>query len=476
MSDEREFDRMVEEELSALPPPDEAVRKINPWRRAMGQIVWGYALTTMTLTFWRLDVLLPALGTLLLFLGFRSLRRENGWFAACWGLSLWELAAFALQWAWDAAARPPLPPAFTTARTLLMLVQLFCLWRGILAVRRAAGQGGRTWAAGALLVFRGALSALYLLGGSEVRFSGLTALAVLALFLCILASLFRLPALLDGAGYEVTAAPARLSVRAALALWVLVLGAGAALTVLLWGRYPLEWSPLPRGGGEAEEIRAQLEELGMPQWLLEDLPPEELARYEGALSAASRTDPTSSAIWEAGYREPEVTMAAVQLPGGSYRLICAFRWPEDVQVRGSDCLELWPPADHYQIRSLSGQLLCERGGETVRADHFSLEAGSAAREDPFFGPESLDGIYARLSFPLDGKQCRGWVAMDLIPASESVWIDSWLNYGHQKSWLNYPWQSALDFYLSGGLRDETFDRAQYSTLFHLEEDGTPCVW
>ena len=41
MGDDREFDRMLEEELTALPLPDDTVAEVNPWRRAMVRIVWG---------------------------------------------------------------------------------------------------------------------------------------------------------------------------------------------------------------------------------------------------------------------------------------------------------------------------------------------------------------------------------------------------------------------------------------------------
>ena len=48
MGDDREFDRMLEEELTALPLPDDTVAEVNPWRRAMVRIVWGIGLTTLT--------------------------------------------------------------------------------------------------------------------------------------------------------------------------------------------------------------------------------------------------------------------------------------------------------------------------------------------------------------------------------------------------------------------------------------------
>ena len=62
MGDDREFDRMLEEELTALPPTDEMARAVTPWRRAMGRVVWGTGLTTLTLDFWYLNYLLPAAG------------------------------------------------------------------------------------------------------------------------------------------------------------------------------------------------------------------------------------------------------------------------------------------------------------------------------------------------------------------------------------------------------------------------------
>ena len=62
---------------SSLPPDDGLVEEITPWRRAMKRALLGIALNLVTLNFWCLNYLLPAIGTLLLLLGFRALRREN---------------------------------------------------------------------------------------------------------------------------------------------------------------------------------------------------------------------------------------------------------------------------------------------------------------------------------------------------------------------------------------------------------------
>ena len=66
MTDERRFDDLLREDAAALPPP--AAGEINPWSMAMTRVLWGLGLITITLNFLYLDVILPAVGGLLLVL------------------------------------------------------------------------------------------------------------------------------------------------------------------------------------------------------------------------------------------------------------------------------------------------------------------------------------------------------------------------------------------------------------------------
>ena len=66
------------EEIIDSPPPADLSDDFKPWRIAMNRILWGTALTT--LNFWNLDVIMPAIGIILMLLGYRALRNENGWF------------------------------------------------------------------------------------------------------------------------------------------------------------------------------------------------------------------------------------------------------------------------------------------------------------------------------------------------------------------------------------------------------------
>jgi hypothetical protein len=85
------FDQQMIDQLSELPPPEEEIRKINPWSKPIGFITWGFILTTLHLNFIYLQYILPTIGVLLIFFGFRSLRNENKYFKAVWVLSIVKL-------------------------------------------------------------------------------------------------------------------------------------------------------------------------------------------------------------------------------------------------------------------------------------------------------------------------------------------------------------------------------------------------
>ena len=92
VENERNFESMLFADASALPPPQQ--EKVTPWHTAMCYILWGLGLTTITLHFLNLDVILTAVGAALLVLGFRILRRENA--PLRWGFRL-ALAALAVR-------------------------------------------------------------------------------------------------------------------------------------------------------------------------------------------------------------------------------------------------------------------------------------------------------------------------------------------------------------------------------------------
>lgn len=57
--------------------PDKVAAAVTPWKRAMGRVLAGTALTALGTNLWGLNYLLPGIGLVLMLLGSRLLRPEG---------------------------------------------------------------------------------------------------------------------------------------------------------------------------------------------------------------------------------------------------------------------------------------------------------------------------------------------------------------------------------------------------------------
>ena len=209
MSDDLRFDQLLREDASGLPP---AMADVNPWREAMWLVLWGMGLTTITFHFLYLDLLLPALGGILMVLGFRTLRQENKALRWCWRLSIVIAAVRSASFVLEAL---PVDVKYVPAyAVMVMTFALYIgLWRGMVGVSRAAGaEKPAAPAAGALVIFYVVLGALAFL-----KLEGwLAVLPVLIVYIVILRNLVKLARSLSDTGYAIHAAPVRLPSAAVL--------------------------------------------------------------------------------------------------------------------------------------------------------------------------------------------------------------------------------------------------------------------
>lgn len=152
------FEALLAQSVAEL-PPEEIVADVTPWRRAMNRILFGMALCAITLNFWCLNYILPAIGTVLLLLGFRTLRRENRWLGGCFAVTVIRAACFfatlilnttILQ---SAVFTPAVTTTLTVTNAVLLLALYFCFWRGLLAVQKKAGLPAQAGGALALIVW-----------------------------------------------------------------------------------------------------------------------------------------------------------------------------------------------------------------------------------------------------------------------------------------------------------------------------------
>lgn len=480
-SGDGEFDRLLEASLPD-PPPEEVTRAVTPWRRVMEQLVWGLALTGITLQAGGLQYWLPALGTLLCLLAFRALRRENPWLRAGWALSVARTGAVwavlilnAFLWRQTSPGQAVMA-VLSGASLLAQLGQLVCLWQGLDQVRRAAGRAQGT-GAGWLVVWYAGLYALAL-----VRYNGLLIpLAMIGAYLLILYRLYRLSQEMETTGYGLHPAPARLSDRALTVLLALVLALGLAVGYGFGGRIPMDWQPAqPSADPQAAAVRQELAAMGFPETVLADLTDQEVLACRGARRVVvSERDLSLTDFGIQGQQGAlHSTGVAVELPGEreQWKLFQHFQWVEPAPWWGTECIQLWPvygllPEGWAEAEPVSGRLLCEQNGQTMTAPYAYLGEQSYTATSVFWGEEQRRDVFASFSLPRNAENRRGYLTYAVKEVSDGWIVDSWMNYVHQTSAFQYPVCSALEACRSGntGL-NSAFALVQDALQFYPNDD------
>ncbi len=489
MTDHDRLDDLLTECFAELPPED-IVAGVTPWKKAMRRVLWGMGLTSVTLNFLYLQYILPTLGLVLGLLGFRAMRRENRWLSACFVLTALRLAGMVLSlvlnttiWDWGSWEK-----ALGIALLLSQLMNIFCLWRGLRALRQKAGLEPGAGGGLALLLWYLAVCALALVG-----YRGMViGIAMIVGYGFILVSLSRLSGELDEAGYALCPAAVRIPDKVIVLALCAVLAAGMALGYAFGGQYAMDWQPLASvGQQDVAGIKAHLLELGFPDYVLEDMTAEDIALCEGALQVATirREHPFNegrqvvevegntyhhSTVYDT--RELQVTGVAVELPGERerWKLIHHFAWTEDPGFWGTECIKLIPPwrlNGWAQDSDITGRVLMEREGRTYTAPYICLEEMTYDYSN-LFGSGTSTNVFAAFSFPEKSREQRGYVTFTLREMRHGTLVDSWFEYTHQQTRWLYPVQTALENALSGSWNlNGLFHRADDAIQFFADEDG-----
>ena len=471
---DRNFDLLLYQGAAQLPPETVGQAPPTPWREPLWRVCWGLALTTITLNFLYLQYILPALGVVLLYLGFRALWRENGWFQLGYGLSaLLLLGRGAVTVLQATPANQWLSSQYGSlvgvALSLVAWLLYLALWRGLKGVFRKGGQTPRTRSAGGLVVWYGLVLLLALVGSA-----GPLIWLLLLLWVLLLRGLYRTSKALDQAGYAISPAPVHFSEQRVMLVWLGLLLAAVLACLFLFRRYPVEASPAQLETGQ-ETLRAELVDLGFPEEVLADLTDEEVALLEGAETVMVKSDLSR---WNTRHEIDHISthFIQVELPEDMVRYLVWFSWDEAPDHRLREGLEILPDYDYMLtgIRSapLFGRLLWEEEGQLCQAP-IQGEYNPRTQNSLFFG-NSLDETFAfHFSLPARGDRIRGYVSyeMGIHQPDQRAVFNAQVNYVHQESWLSYPWETALQHQWQGwNNSDKAFPARQFVNMFHLSGD------
>ncbi len=437
------LDRLIEDSLDACPPEDVAYR-VSAGKSAFDLILAGLALSTITLNFFALNYILPMLGVVLLLLGTRRLRGENGWFMACFAISVLRCVLAAAQCliastvysdAFDGSGAADITAGVSAA---LVFALIICLRGGILETQRSAQLEPHAGRATALIVWYAAVSALTLVHAEG--FILVTGLIIC--FILILRSLAKLAGELVDASYAVTPSPVRVSDRAlCITIFSLVI-AGVACGYIFFARYQMQWQTEPET--QSSELRQALLDAGYPERALRDLSDEDVALCEGFTAVCTNDG-------EQHDNGSGVTLMTVAVKldahGTRWRIFHHFEWL-DAQPVGTELLRVIPAyadgAARYPEGELTGRVLCSAGGETLSAPYYSL-SGTNSSVGTIIGMSEPLGILGSFSMPAHSERQRGYISYGTGSSAaepDELSFTSGAGFVHLRSALQFPVRTA----------------------------------
>ncbi len=473
-----DFDRLLYEGAAQLPvDAAPALEPPKPWKGPLDRVCWGLVLITITLNFLGLDWILPAIGTVLLWLGLRPLRRENGGFRFAYvcatlyavlrfatmltlatPLDQWLAEVISMEW----STYTETVPFHTVVRigilqTVLTLAALG-LWQGLKAVFRSAGQKPHAGAAGGVAIVVFLLFPLACIGLD----GWLSAGVVLVIYVVLLCNLYKLSRSLDEAGYALKPAPVRVSDGKAAACWLGALALGILVLPLCFARLPVPAEPVEsEATGDQTELQEHLAELGFPEEVLAELAPEDLARLEGAYGLTAKNWPPVREENQAGMPLVSLFEVPVSDPEYGYRMVylARFVW-EDVGRIPYYTEGIAVSADFHDtfawLTYLDGHLAWTEDGTAYTAP-LDLQV----REWKYYT--------ADFSLPKhpDGGQVYGYVFWSGVPHTPGVpmYYNAAITVAHRQiPWL-YPYALPSD----GALRDTAMEHISVSwhTFYHM---------
>lgn len=492
-----ELDALLESSVSDL-APDDIVKDVTPWRKAIDRILWGIALCTVTLNFLCLNYILPAIGTVALLLGARSLRRENKWFFAFFIIAVIRAVCFFAVLIINASIyqssifTDSVNTVSTAASLFIQLLEFICLWRGLISVQKKAGLPAEATAAGALIIWYVLVSALAI-----VKYSGwVFGIAMIVVYVLIIRSMLKLSEEIEEAGYSIKPAPVRVSDSFIVRGIIATLIVGFVLAYAFCGSYAMDWNAVEDNEQtEVETIKAQLIELGFPEYVLNDLAPEDIKACEGALQVV--TDVTDKAVNDGrkvrteerdeyttyitektvyDVKELRITGVGVQIPGEreEWLIFHHFLWTVDPGFRGTESIQLWTAyrdSDGWEAGSpVTGRVLYDKDGTSFAAPYCSLGEQTFTASNIFWGSQTRTDIFAEFSMPRQGENYRGYIAYSTLETIDNHDINSWINYTHQKSLLQYPVVTAAESRMLGS-STSAFKTVQDALQFFSSVDG-----
>ena len=432
------------------------------WRQAMYYVLFGLMFSSASFNMLGLNYILPIIGLLLLWIGFRRLQYETQWFRVCWGMTslriVFEVISLCINATiWNAML---MQTGFRQVIVVLNLILSFgtvlCFWLGMRNIRHKLSESVHNSAAGWFVLWYIILIILALL-----QLGSVLGLVMMILYFIVFYRLFKLSAQIDDLGYQAQNVVNIRKERCFAGLVSVVLMLGISVGYLCFNQYPMEWSLVSDEAKQTQssnEVYQHLKTLGVDEYVLQDLSPEDLAACKDAIRVQVEKD-FEIGNWQNDYTDNtlnlDVTHVAIEIPSDTkysqWRIIHHFQWSEPLEYYGTEGLKLWPTyIDHNnttgwgKASEMTGQVLYNADNKSYKAPYYTLGTEHYQFANFFIGMETKEAVFAGFSYPKGGESYRGYVTY-ATEQHKDTFIDSLICYAHHRDWAQYPVQTGIEF-------------------------------
>lgn len=475
--------------------PIRIAEEVTPWKKAMQNLLVGFGISATSISYFPLDFILPAVGSVLLFFGFRSLRKENRAFAFGYGISvLFFLYTFAFS-VFEACSVfgkfSETVPATVLAYffMFLRLTEITAIVKGVGSVQKKAGFEGKNqgWK---LVFWYGVMCAF-----AVFNYTGILVFALIAVYVILIVRLYKFSSALDAAGFSIRPAKVRIGNKAFSIATAVLLVVSIITANIFFGSYPMRFGVrADETAKSVDSVKTKLVSLGFPKNVLDDLSNEEILDCKNAkqILLEKSSEPIYDGIVFKNGKETnpandiEFTTVAVLVSGniidretyepnenGTYerqewKIIHHFRLLPTKKSSETECIELMPTYISSSVwrktKDVAGKLLFEKEGETYVGDYYAVEK-DFKQEDAFsdlFRETQSEKIYVDFSVPKSSENFRGYLSYSVFGNLGEEIIYSYITFYSCYSFPTYPATTAKEYALG-----------KNSNLFTMFREQTP---
>lgn len=452
--------------------------------KSLNSVFAGILATSLRISVWNLNYILPFFGYFLLLTELRLLKRENIFLKYCFVLNLFRLVLLLKTIVFNASHLQAfyvsnssyLEFMFDAVDLILLVFFLFFFKKGLMEIQKKADTTYKLNSINCLIlyyltlfisltVFSNFVEINELASGIFLSFFVLSIILVLGVFAWFHKELKSFHTLED----FVHLGKSRVS-----NLGAMIGMASLALLIVLaahihWRVYPMEWTEQKmEHEGDLKRIEEELTKKGFPSDLIQTIQSEDLLACKGATRVAYET----SSEEDTHFRERDklkMHSIIVELPKTKkdifkYRVFHFITWSKPEPYLGSDSLIAVPSqGKDVKISDLGGRISCKDGDIRYSAPFYSIEQQKdemLTRNDE----KKMHEIYITEFSLRNHERAIAYLSYTAEDGdTETPYFESQGGYLYQKSSILIPFATGKDTYLKGELYKNNYNYL-YSTV------------